>query len=75
MRVSKKLPLALDCWQSKYSQQIYNIHIFQFWVWLLRLLSMLFPKAPASCYKKKFGLIFAALYFYIYELKNFASDF
>ena len=36
---------------------------------------MLFPKAPASCYKKNFELIFAALYFYIYELKNYASDF
>ena len=31
---------------------------------------MLFPKAPASCDKKNFGIIFAALYFYLYELKE-----
>ena len=32
--------------------------------------SMLFPKAPVSCFKKNFELIFAALCFYIYELKK-----
>ena len=36
---------------------------------------MLFPKAPASCCKKKFELIFAALYFSIYVLKKFVLDF
>ena len=36
---------------------------------------MLFPKAPTSCCKKKNGLIFAALHFYIYELKKYVSDF
>ena len=36
---------------------------------------MLFPKAGTSCCKKNFGLIFAALYFYIYELKKCVSDF
>ena len=36
---------------------------------------MLFPKAPTYCCKKIFGIIFAALYFYIYELKNCISDF
>ena len=30
---------------------------------------MLFPKTQASCAKKKFEIIFAALYFYLYELK------
>ena len=35
---------------------------------------MLFPKAPACCCKK-LELFFAVLYFYIYELKNCASDF
>ena len=35
IRVSKKLPLALDCRQSKYSLQIFNI-FFQFWAWLLQ---------------------------------------
>ena len=28
VHVCKKLPLALDCRHSKYSQQIYSIHIF-----------------------------------------------
>ena len=36
---------------------------------------MLFPKAGTSCCKKNFGLIFPALYFYIYELKKCVSDF
>ena len=30
----------------------------------------LFPKVPASCCKKKIEPIFAALRFYIYDLKN-----
>ena len=30
---------------------------------------MLFPKTQASCAKKKIEIIFAALYFYLYELK------
>ena len=36
---------------------------------------VLLPKAPASCCKKKIELIFAALYYYIYELKKYVSDF
>ena len=37
---------------------------------------MLLRKAPATCCKKKkMELIFAALYFYIYELKKCFSDF
>ena len=39
-----------------------------------RFLSMLFPKAPASC-GKKIEIIFAASDLYLYELKNCASDF
>ena len=31
---------------------------------------MLFPKASASCGKKKNELIFPAWYFYLYELKS-----
>ena len=37
--------------------------------------SMLFPKAPTSCGKKNFGIIFAALYFLLYEFKKCVSDF
>ena len=29
---------------------------------------MLFPKAPVSCCKKKFELIFVAMYFYIFKI-------
>ena len=36
---------------------------------------MLFPKAPASCCKKNFEPVFAALYFYKYEFKKCLSDF
>ena len=54
---SEKLPLALDCKESKYSQYIYNIHIFQFWRGLCGLFPLLFPKASASCCKTKFCCI------------------
>ena len=47
--LQKKLPLALDCRQSKYFLQIYNIHIFS----IFDVVSAVpFPKAPASCGKK-----------------------
>ena len=36
--------------------------------------SMLFLKSPAS-YGKKIETIFATLYFYLYELKKYVSDF
>ena len=60
--VCKKLPLALDCRQSKYSQQIFNIHVFPFWVWLLQLLSYVFSKSSSFLLQKSFKLIFAALH-------------
>ena len=47
IHVCKKLPLALDCRQSKYSQQIYNIHIFHFWAWFLRFLSHVISKSSS----------------------------
>ena len=47
INVCIKLPLALDCGQSKYSQQISNIHIFQFWVWLFRFLSYVISKTSS----------------------------
>ena len=36
---------------------------------------MLFPKAPVSSGNKNFEIIFAALYFCLYELKKYVSDF
>ena len=65
----------MDCGQSKYSQFIYNIHIFQFWAWLLRFLSNGISKSSSFLLYKNFELIFAALYFYIHELKKCVSDF
>ena len=47
---------------------------FNFWCRFCGSSPMLFPKALASCCKK-FELIFAALYFYIYEIKKCVSDF
>ena len=35
---------------------------------------MLFPKPPPSC-AKKVRIVFAATYFYLYELKKQVSDF
>ena len=37
--------------------------------------TMLFPEASASSDKKKVEIIFAALYFYLYELRKCISDF
>ena len=37
--------------------------------------ALLLPEAPASCCKKNFELIFAALYYSIHELKKCVSDF
>ena len=53
---------------------IYNIHIFQFWAWLLRFLSYVVFKSSSFLSQKHFELIFAALYFYIYELKKRSED-
>ena len=38
IHVCKKLPLAMDCRQSKYALSKFNIYIFQFWTWLLPFL-------------------------------------
>ena len=51
------------------------IHIFSIWGVAFVVLLLLFPKAPPSPGKKKFEIIFAALYFYLYELKKCVSDF
>ena len=48
---------------------------FQFWACFCGSFSMLFPEAPAFCDKKNFEIIFTALYFYLYELKKYVSDF
>ena len=50
------------------------MYIFlQFWAWFLRSFFMLFPEATASCDKKKVKIIFAALYFYLYDLKKYSQ--
>ena len=36
---------------------------------------VLLSKAPASCCKKNFKLIFGSLYYYIFELKKCVSDY
>ena len=66
----KKLPLALDCMQSKYSLQIYDQHFFQFWAWLLRFLFCIISKNSSFLWEKGFENFFAALYYYLYELKK-----
>ena len=69
IHVHKKLPLALDCRQSKYSESIIYI-FFNFGHGFCSSFPVLLPKAPASSCKKKFELVFAALYCYIYELNK-----
>ena len=58
------------------AEQILSINIwhayFNFGRGFYGFFSMLSLKAPASCDKK---IIFAALYFYLYELKKCVSDF
>ena len=41
----KKLPLALDCKQGKYSLLLYNIHIFQFWACIFRFIFYVISKS------------------------------
>ena len=72
---TKDLPLVLDCWQRKYSLRLYNIHIFQFWARLLQFLSYVISKSLSCLLKKSSELIFAALYFYIDQLRNCVADF
>ena len=54
---------------------MFDMQIFQFWAWLLRFLSYVISKISSFLLKENFELIFAALYFYIYELKKSVSDF
>ena len=54
---------------------MFDIQIFQFWAWLLRFLSYVISKSSSFYLQKNFELIFAALYFYIYELKKYVSGF
>ena len=42
-----------DCRQSQYSLQIYNIHIFQFWAWILRFLFYVVSKSSSFMWLKK----------------------
>ena len=55
IHLCKKLPLALDCRQSKYSLLIFNIYIYIFFFNLghgfCGSFSMLFPEAPVYCDK------------------------
>ena len=51
------------------------IYIFHFVRGFSGSFSMLFSEAPASCDKRNFEIIFAALYFYFYELKKRVSHF
>ena len=54
IHLCKKLPLALDCRQSKYSLLIFNIYIYIFFNLghgFCGSFSMLFPEAPVYCDK------------------------
>ena len=44
--------------------------IFQFWAWILQFFSYVIFKSFNFLMKKSSQLIFAALYFYIHELKK-----
>ena len=70
IHVCKKLPLALDCGQGNIFSKYIIYIFFNFGRDFYGSFPMLFPKAPASCCKKILKLIFAALYFCIYELKK-----
>ena len=52
IHVCKKVPLALDCRQSKYSHVVYNLKFFNFGHCFCSSFPILFPKSPASCWKK-----------------------
>ena len=73
-----------DCKQSKYSRiasranilSKYIIYIFfNFGRGFLWFFSFVISKRPSFLLQKNFELIFAALYFYVFELKKCASDF
>ena len=62
------------------TEQIFPVYIdyanfFDLGCGFCSFFSMLFPKAPASFGEKKIETIFAALYFYLHELKYCVSDF
>ena len=48
---------------------------FNFGFGFLRFLSYVISKSSSFLLQKSFEPIFAALYFYIYELKKYVSDF
>ena len=58
LHVCKKLPLALNCGQSKCSLEIFNIYIYIYYIifnfgpGFCSSFPMLFPEATASCDKK-----------------------
>ena len=56
IHVCKKLPLSLDCRQSRYGLKYLIFIFFQFWVWLLQLLQLL-----QLCYFQKLQLPVPAL--------------
>ena len=70
--LEKKLPLAMDCRQSKHSQIIYIF--FNFGCGFCGFFPILFPKAPASFWKKNWTN-YCCIVSYIYELKKCVSDF
>ena len=59
----QKLSLAMDCRQSKYSLQKFNMYIY-----IISILGVAFP-IHFLCYFKKLH-VFAAFYFYLCELKK-----
>ena len=75
--ICKKLPLALDWQQSNYILCKYLILIFlQFFGWLLQqLLFCVISRSASYLWWRNFEITFAALYFYLYELKKRVSDF
>ena len=48
---------------------------FQFWEWLLRFDFHITSKRSSFLWEENFEIIFATLYFYLYELKKFYQIF
>ena len=48
---------------------------FQFWMWLLRFVFYVVSKRSSFLWQKKNWIIFAALYFYLCELKSVSQTF
>ena len=71
----KKLPRTLDSWESKYCLKYIIYIFFQFCKWLLQFLFYFIFKSSRFLWKKNFEIIFVALYFNLYELKKYVSDF